>query len=347
MERDGTGDSLSGAQLFTAFAAIMSAFGDYATDNRGDVGSWVREAAMEGSEQLVRIEQRRVVAGAETNQLRAMCAMLFPALVKQAVEKIDRVRGVAGAVLFRVLHGTSHEAGASTFDPFSPDLVPDHDALVMTMTSDKQINWAAPSESFPILLPLLSTTSYHFELFSGLAISIGGLTESLFKHGREELLNALDAAEETKEGGMAVLVTRVAASAIRLLRESAGDHRVIIPTFKTLDFLLESTYLDELQPPECAAAAAVHRCTCFAPTAAQPCDTLCGRCRSNFSADLVDIVRQEMRTTPKDIHLILAAISTLSNCSIFKSPTREVCSLNCLCFVQFLHKHLLVEELRQ
>ena len=44
---------------------------------------------------------------------------------------------------------------------------------------------------------------------------------------------------------------RVAESLLRLLRESGNETRVVIPTLKTLEFLLESMIgLEELQPPE-------------------------------------------------------------------------------------------------
>jgi len=35
--------------------ALLSALGDYQTDNRGDVGSWVREAAIVGTLELLRL----------------------------------------------------------------------------------------------------------------------------------------------------------------------------------------------------------------------------------------------------------------------------------------------------
>jgi hypothetical protein len=39
-------------QIFTAF---LKALDDYSTDNRGDVGSWVREAAIVGLDILTRL----------------------------------------------------------------------------------------------------------------------------------------------------------------------------------------------------------------------------------------------------------------------------------------------------
>ena len=41
-------------------------------------------------------------------------------------------------------------------------MIPEHSKLVATIPRGAEINWAAPSESFPVLLPLLSTEAYAF-----------------------------------------------------------------------------------------------------------------------------------------------------------------------------------------
>jgi len=52
--RDGTGSQLMSTELYVDIVeALMVALGDYQTDNRGDVGSWVREAAMCGILELL------------------------------------------------------------------------------------------------------------------------------------------------------------------------------------------------------------------------------------------------------------------------------------------------------
>ena len=76
--------------------------------------------------------------------------------VKQAVEKIDRVRGIAGTILFRLLHSGDGAAAVPA------TMIPEHSKLVATIPRGAEINWAAPSESFPVLLPLLSTEAYAF-----------------------------------------------------------------------------------------------------------------------------------------------------------------------------------------
>lgn len=225
--------ALGAEQMQRAFDAVMGAFGDYAMDNRGDVGSWVRESAMSVGAALVRLQLQSSASGA--SDLESMCAQIFPVLVKQAVEKIDRLRGHAGTILQSLLHN----------DPPLPG-IPDAEAILAAVPAGTVMNWQSSKDSFPPLVGLLATEAYHYPVLSGLVVSVGGLTESLLKHGRDELMTQLEEAEDPE-----ALVQRVAESLLRLLRESGNETRVVIPTLKTLEFLLESMIgLEELQPPE-------------------------------------------------------------------------------------------------
>ena len=79
-------------------------------DNRGDVGSWVREAAMDAIPDLAAAAQ--AAGGGETSgTLRPDRAReIVSALLKQAAEKIDRVRAAAGAALASMLRGDEARA---------------------------------------------------------------------------------------------------------------------------------------------------------------------------------------------------------------------------------------------
>ena len=176
--------ALAAEQMQRAFDAVMGAFGDYAMDNRGDVGSWVRESAMSVGAALVRLQlQQSSASGA--SELESMCAQIFPVLVKQAVEKIDRLRGHAGTILQSLLHN----------DPPLPG-IPDAEAILAAVPAGTVMNWQSSKDSFPPLVGLLATEAYHYPVLSGLVVSVGGLTESLLKHGRDELMTQLEEAED-------------------------------------------------------------------------------------------------------------------------------------------------------
>lgn len=82
------------------FSCFFIGLTEYTQDNRGDIGAWVREAALLGlqgltlalckvnASLLAKDTVTKVVAGA----------------IQQAVEKIDRTRALAGKVFSSIIH---------------------------------------------------------------------------------------------------------------------------------------------------------------------------------------------------------------------------------------------------
>lgn len=79
------------------FVAMFASLEDYTTDNRGDIGSWVREAAIATMETLVL--SARSAGLLQPNRL----AEAISKLVKQLAEKMDRIREAAGMTLQRLI----------------------------------------------------------------------------------------------------------------------------------------------------------------------------------------------------------------------------------------------------
>lgn len=121
--------------------SLFKALDDYSVDNRGDVGSWVREAAMYGLEKCIYILCKRdsmdfqresqklesiskmpnsnIVEEDQSNQSHVLVdanlvTSLVGGIVKQAVEKMDKLREVAAKVLQRIMRNKMY------FIPFVP-----------------------------------------------------------------------------------------------------------------------------------------------------------------------------------------------------------------------------------
>lgn len=196
------GDELVEEVVRTLDAALR----DYAVDRRGDVGSWVREAAMEVVAVLLDLQRR----GAPP-RLKAGTATHFVSLVlQQAVEKIDRVRDNAVRLL-RYLLASCDSRGPA----LSPDAVYSRvcrgeamslpteavTAYVAAATADASDAWppahsevlaaalraASPEDEaagaraevsvFQALAPLLDLQEYRPLMVAGLVISVGGISE--------------------------------------------------------------------------------------------------------------------------------------------------------------------------
>lgn len=110
--------------------SLFKALDDYSVDNRGDVGSWVREAALDGLEKctymLCKINKSGCFSGKSDgndesivqpltdNMLKNNAELLLfdenlatnlvGGICKQAVEKMDKLREAAANVLYRLLY---------------------------------------------------------------------------------------------------------------------------------------------------------------------------------------------------------------------------------------------------
>lgn len=82
------------------FESFFTGLTEYTQDNRGDIGAWVREAAMQGIQALTLLLCRLNPSLLDKNTMTRIVA----GLVQQAVEKIDRTRALAGRVFSSIIH---------------------------------------------------------------------------------------------------------------------------------------------------------------------------------------------------------------------------------------------------
>ena len=213
-----------GAVCDQVVPALMAALQDYCTDSRGDVGSWVREAAMGCLPPVL-----CAAASAADGDLvtAAVCALL-----KQAAEKIDRTRGVAATSLAALLRDLPREVAAQ---------VPHYEALHSTFAVGGDatheavaVRFATPATAFPALCSLLPLPEYRAALMGGLCVSMGGITDSLATCASNALATVLNAS-----GGIqAQHLARLAITDVLAAAEAAPKvDRVVLPALRTIDKL--------------------------------------------------------------------------------------------------------------
>lgn len=138
--------------------SLFKALDDYSVDNRGDVGSWVREAAMEGLETCTYIlcikdsngkahgvesvserpnndvaDNNRVVSFFDAN----LATNVIGGIAKQAVEKMDKIREAAAKVLQRILYNKA------IFIPF----IPYRENLEEIVPNETDLKWGVSLQS--------------------------------------------------------------------------------------------------------------------------------------------------------------------------------------------------------
>lgn len=124
--------------------SLFNALEDYSVDNRGDVGSWIRTAAMNGLEKCTYILcKRHKLVGNESLFDANIATNLVGGLVKQAVEKMDRLRDIAAKTLQRILYSEA---------VFVPE-IPYREKLEKIAPKEDDLKWGV-SASRPFLVYL-------------------------------------------------------------------------------------------------------------------------------------------------------------------------------------------------
>ena len=136
-------------------AALVESLEDYTTDQRGDVGSWVRAAALHAL--------APVLLMMPDSQMEA-CEVARGGMVKQMAERIDSVRfsATTSFIETRTLSPRSDEPLRQFLDDFAAEAKsgdPHH---------LREAEWILPR-----IVPLLTRTTYRSLLFLGLLASVG------------------------------------------------------------------------------------------------------------------------------------------------------------------------------
>ncbi|XP_072746914.1 tubulin-specific chaperone D [Anoplolepis gracilipes] len=204
------------------YDCYLLALKEYTIDSRGDIGAWVREAAMVGLHILTNLVSQAKLSSILNEDL---MASIIGGIAQQAVERIDGIRAQAGTVFSALIHS----------DPPLPN-IPYHDELKVIFPYNEckeTIEWRMESATFPRFIKLLSFPPYKIDLLRGIIFSVGGISESLVKYSSVSLFTYLQEIDET---GLRDLCEKI----LNIFEESHKNERMIISMFAFLDRLLSS-----------------------------------------------------------------------------------------------------------
>jgi len=206
------------------FDCLLQSMEDYTVERRGDTGAWVREAAMQAISCICLGGGRQVQP--------VLIAQCLPSIARQATEKIERTRAIAGNTFFSLLHSQAAEG------------VPSRDKLLAIFPASAHINWSLESETFPLFVQLLLLPEYAEKVILGLIVSIGGITERLVKNARSSLLHQLNTMDLLQ-------LNDFSSRLLSVFKSHQKVDRITIPLLKFLDTLLTSNCLESiLESPE-------------------------------------------------------------------------------------------------
>ncbi|XP_053684811.1 tubulin-specific chaperone D [Sabethes cyaneus] len=203
--------------LEKVYKIYMRALEEYAIDNRGDIGSWVREAGIHALYQLL--------TSCPSNLLTPkMIEKCMVAIAKQSVERIDKIRAVAGKIFVSLIY---HQ-------PAIPHISHREELGKIFPEDTTEILWLFPHHTFPLFIQLLNFPEYVNSVAEGLILSVGAPTESLHscaaKIMNEYLKNHID------------FVPHFGQTVLNILQEkTVKDTLFMTSTFQFIAELLSST----------------------------------------------------------------------------------------------------------
>ncbi|XP_078140613.1 tubulin-specific chaperone D [Centroberyx gerrardi] len=206
------------------YGALLDSMNDYTTDSRGDVGSWVREAAMTSLVDVTMV----VVSSAPELLSPDLVKCMMRCLAQQAAEKIDRYRAHAGNVFLRLLHST---------EPAVPH-IPHRQELLSIFPDETttSLNWNAPSQAFPYITQLLRLPQYQYHTLLGLTVSVGGITESTVHFSSQSLFSHLKGIQHNSAA-----LGQFGDTLLSIFKDHLRNDRVSVPFLKMLDQLLANS----------------------------------------------------------------------------------------------------------
>ncbi|GAB0091300.1 Tubulin-specific chaperone D [Sergentomyia squamirostris] len=207
--------------LQKVFDCLLQAVEEYTLDNRGDIGAWVREASMNGLFTLMTICPRHLLQPSVVHEI-------MTHLCQQAVEKIDRTRGLAGKLFCSLI----------LWDPALPH-IQDYERLKEIFPEDgNTVLWLFADHTFPLFCSMLTLPVYSRSILLGLSASIGQLSESLIKYASTAFFQFLKSHPQH--------VKRIGDEIIAVFQENSLNDRITSPLLNFLENLISSGTIDIL-----------------------------------------------------------------------------------------------------
>ncbi|XP_028267765.1 tubulin-specific chaperone D isoform X2 [Parambassis ranga] len=213
--------SLCSENVAEVYGVLLSSMNDYTTDSRGDIGAWVREAAMTSLMDLTVLVANSAPEILSPDLVKCMMCCL----AQQAAEKIDRYRAHAGSIFLRLLHSTE----------LSVPHIPHREELlnIFPIETTTTLNWNAPSQAFQYIVQLLGLPVYQYHTLLGLTVSVGGITESTVHFSSQSLFDYVKGIQESNDA-----LTQFGDTLLSIFRDNLRNDRVSVPFLKMLSQML-------------------------------------------------------------------------------------------------------------
>ncbi|KAG8991349.1 hypothetical protein FRB94_014621 [Tulasnella sp. JGI-2019a] len=223
------------------FEVFLAGLDDYTTDQRGDVGSWLRMSSIRGAVSVVTLYRQLTQdldspeAWLPSKLFRDIVAGIF----KQAAERLDNVRQVAVDGIVGLLQCEPMD-GPGRWTLQGEDAIR-HELIEL---ADPLKSWGDGSWTFPKLVHFLVIEEYRQSLLLGFVMSIGSRGEGAAHPASTSLVEFAVSLPATVENGFSV--QSLAQDVLKVMLDNATSNIIFIPTLQTFIVLLEGRILDKV-----------------------------------------------------------------------------------------------------
>ncbi|KAF8513769.1 TBCD protein [Gautieria morchelliformis] len=227
--------------------AYMRGLDDYTIDERGDVGSWIRMACIQG---LCVIIELLFDIGPSLGPSGSLGVWLPPStyqevlggILKQGVERLDNVRRQAGESFMKLLRrGPPNVDGSEQWGVHGEPLM-----KLLFLGGDDDVGWNEGQWFFPKAVRILEVEMYRIPVLRGLVLSVGSKTDSTQRPVAMCLTAYIMSLPHTTDSASGLDLLRLTNAIMDLARANLALNHIVIPTLQTLDLILDAGILGEL-----------------------------------------------------------------------------------------------------
>ncbi|GHJ90423.1 hypothetical protein NliqN6_6825 [Naganishia liquefaciens] len=204
------------------FHSFLDGLDDFSTDQRGDVGSWIRATCAQALPFLVRVASR-----IEGRLGRAGIFEAVRGLLKLVVEKLETVRVAAGPALREIL---AEQAGELDMESVHRHILTIED-------------WKDVQTLYPIVGDLLAVESVQQAVFEGLVLSLGGKNLATQNAAATTLTRTLDPRRADPH-----LIRQLTAALLAFGARNLTKQRIFTPVLMTAYELAQAEVWNVLEP---------------------------------------------------------------------------------------------------
>lgn len=233
--------------------ALDNGLDDYTTDERGDVGSWIRIACIQGLTSI--IETLFVVSKNLPNFATILPAHRYHHIVGrvlgQGVERLDNVRQIAGESFTRILRLSLPSVDDAECWRVRGEYLARE--LFLPDCRESGTNWNNGEWLFPKAVRLLEISEYRKPILTGLVLSVSTRTNSTQRPASSSLaayVRALPVSSDRNGYSQASLARDLIEHAMKHMT----SNNVVVPVLQTFNMLLEGDAVARL--PESGTGAA-------------------------------------------------------------------------------------------